>query len=77
MAQAHYQRAWLSTTWCCNEAKPLCSRTQLKDKTTMQILDYIDSILKPTIFLLLKKPVNHQLQNRTEINPYVPTYKNF
>lgn len=43
MAQACYQKAWLSTTYCCNEAKPLYSQ---KDKTTLQILDYIDRILK-------------------------------
>lgn len=43
MAQACYQKAWLSTTYCCNEAKPLYSQ---KDKTTLQILDYIDRLLK-------------------------------
>lgn len=58
MAQARYQKAWLSTTYCCNKAKPLYSQ---KDKTTLQILDYIDSILKKkNIFHLLKKPINHQ-----------------
>lgn len=30
MAQAHYQRAWMSAIQCCNESKPPYRHTQLR-----------------------------------------------